>query len=373
MGDTNPFPGPHTRVIIPNKSVGLIIGKNGETVNQIHKKTNAYIFIPKDSPPGQDHRVLELSGTEQSVEMCKREIISMVHLALNGRLPYTNSLLYPFIDPESGLPVIDPGVLSQLDPTHNKDENNNPYEREGVADYFQYLEKKAGDKENGDYLQYNLDDYDDPSNYDIYYQSLYQTYPQMSDFYKKTKEYKESNYTNNKGEPFLFFNAGILDPESHKTTNSVYDPNFITAYNDILTKPESKKVRSMNVINSEKSIKNEEYYDPFGIQDKEKAEGIKGFTDRPEFTEKEFNKYLDNVYYSKKDIKRLHNKCLINDAVELYYNKLIKGEGGEEEQDDDPIIEEVNMNEQEEVKEEPVVVEEFAKPSKQKRSRFDIS
>jgi hypothetical protein len=27
-----------------------------------------------------------------------------------------NSLFYPFIDPVTGLPIIDPGIMSQLDP-----------------------------------------------------------------------------------------------------------------------------------------------------------------------------------------------------------------------------------------------------------------
>ena len=56
------------------------LGKNGETVRTIHQKTNCFIFIPKDSRPGEDFRELELSGPLESVEMCKREIISMIHL-----------------------------------------------------------------------------------------------------------------------------------------------------------------------------------------------------------------------------------------------------------------------------------------------------
>ena len=80
MGEINPFPGPHTLLRIPNKMVGLIIGKNGETVKTIHQKTGCYIFIPKDSKPGEDYRELELSGPAQSVEICKREIISMIHM-----------------------------------------------------------------------------------------------------------------------------------------------------------------------------------------------------------------------------------------------------------------------------------------------------
>ena len=86
----NPFPGPHTPLRIPNKMVGLIIGndhllilgKNGETIRNIHQKTGCFIFIPKDSRPGEDYRELELSGHTESVELCKREIISMIHLVI---------------------------------------------------------------------------------------------------------------------------------------------------------------------------------------------------------------------------------------------------------------------------------------------------
>ncbi len=60
--------------------VGLIIGKNGETVKTIHQKTGCFIFIPKESRNNEDYRELELSGTPESVEICKREIISMIHM-----------------------------------------------------------------------------------------------------------------------------------------------------------------------------------------------------------------------------------------------------------------------------------------------------
>lgn len=83
LGEINPFPGPHTLLRIPNKMVGLIIGKNGETVKTIHQKTGCYIFIPKESRPGEDYRELELSGAPESVEICKREIISMIHMVGN--------------------------------------------------------------------------------------------------------------------------------------------------------------------------------------------------------------------------------------------------------------------------------------------------
>ena len=57
------------------KMVGLIIGRNGETVKTIHQLTGCLIFIPKESRPGDDFRELQLSGPPESVEICKKEII----------------------------------------------------------------------------------------------------------------------------------------------------------------------------------------------------------------------------------------------------------------------------------------------------------
>jgi len=47
--EANPFPGPHVPYPIPNSLIGLIIGKNGETIKQIHNKCGAYVFIPKQT------------------------------------------------------------------------------------------------------------------------------------------------------------------------------------------------------------------------------------------------------------------------------------------------------------------------------------
>lgn len=35
VGDVNPFPGPHHKVSVPDKYVGLIIGKSGENLKLI--------------------------------------------------------------------------------------------------------------------------------------------------------------------------------------------------------------------------------------------------------------------------------------------------------------------------------------------------
>jgi len=94
-----------------------------------------------------------------------------------------NSLFYPFIDPVTGLPIIDPGIMAQLDPnalkrqqelnlTENKEETNYETFQQSMIELSQ---------NSNNYTGYKLDDYNDPLNYNLYYQSLYQMYPQMSD------------------------------------------------------------------------------------------------------------------------------------------------------------------------------------------------
>jgi hypothetical protein len=57
-----------------NNYIGLIIGKNGETIQTLHQKTGCFIFIPKDSKPGEDFRILQLSGSQQGVLDCIKEM-----------------------------------------------------------------------------------------------------------------------------------------------------------------------------------------------------------------------------------------------------------------------------------------------------------
>lgn len=83
-GEANPFPGPHTKVEIPNNMVGLVIGKGGENINNLCMKTNCYVFIPKTSKPGEEKRVLEISGNSESgVNSCKQEILGVAYPSEN--------------------------------------------------------------------------------------------------------------------------------------------------------------------------------------------------------------------------------------------------------------------------------------------------
>jgi rRNA processing protein Krr1/Pno1 len=359
VGQSNPFPGPHTPLRIPNKMVGLIIGRNGETVKNIHEKTKCFIFIPKDSRPGEDFRELQLSGPPGSVELCKREIISMIHLALYGRLPYMNSLFYPFLDPVTGLPIIDPNTLSQLDPntkfTNNKRQEENlqmpmikgmgqfnqhaqfsipnQFNQMGMAPMMQFNQmptyntqyppqdmishhenfatnneiinqiqpipeeklsaeqvksqdrqiknKKFSEKpetttprkdspERGSNLHYDLDDYDNPMNYDLYFQSLYQMYPHMNDYFKQGSSQNVDN------PQYIICNNGLMDE-----TRGLYDPNFIVSmFNQIM-------VNSSNNHEGEGSIQNP-------------SEADNSIENLPTISDADYNKYIDHMYNSRR-------------------------------------------------------------------------
>ncbi|CDW73457.1 kh domain containing protein [Stylonychia lemnae] len=76
--EKNPFPGPHTYVSIPNAMTAYIIGFHGEKVKALHQQTGAYIFIPKDHNTLTDERVIQLSGNENSVQLCKNLIKNII-------------------------------------------------------------------------------------------------------------------------------------------------------------------------------------------------------------------------------------------------------------------------------------------------------
>ena len=63
------FPIPENMVglVIGNKFIIIIIiiiipGRGGETIKNIHNKTGAYVFIPKECERGATERVLTISG-----------------------------------------------------------------------------------------------------------------------------------------------------------------------------------------------------------------------------------------------------------------------------------------------------------------------
>lgn len=58
-----------------------------------------------------------------------------------------NSLFYPFIDPVTGLPIIDPGIMSQLDPNsqeRNKSNDNEMHNYEMFQKQIFEFSKQGG-------------------------------------------------------------------------------------------------------------------------------------------------------------------------------------------------------------------------------------
>lgn len=79
VGDSNPFLGNPERIKVPDKFVGLIIGKSGENLKGIAARTNAKIFVPqRNLNPDAEDRVIELIGDPHCIEMARTEIIALV-------------------------------------------------------------------------------------------------------------------------------------------------------------------------------------------------------------------------------------------------------------------------------------------------------
>ena len=78
-GESNPFPGPHFTFPVPKNLIGLIIGKNGETINNIQQSTSTSIFVPRNYKSKEsDNIYIEISGKPQNVDKAKIQINSIV-------------------------------------------------------------------------------------------------------------------------------------------------------------------------------------------------------------------------------------------------------------------------------------------------------
>ncbi|XP_078384969.1 far upstream element-binding protein 3-like isoform X1 [Oculina patagonica] len=84
---------------IPNRFVGLIIGRGGEQINKLQSETGAKIQVAPDPPPGQiapPDRHVSINGTQQAVEKA-RNLLNRI--CEEGKIP--ESLM--------SLPVVAPG------------------------------------------------------------------------------------------------------------------------------------------------------------------------------------------------------------------------------------------------------------------------
>lgn len=55
---------------VPNVHVGRIIGRRGQTISDIQKRSGARIDVPQHSPPGYDMRRISVRGTMEQVDYC---------------------------------------------------------------------------------------------------------------------------------------------------------------------------------------------------------------------------------------------------------------------------------------------------------------
>lgn len=68
--------------IIPNQSIGGLIGKGGETLKKLMNKTKAQIIIPRAADFPYPERIIQIKGTKEQVEAAKREIEALIGLPL---------------------------------------------------------------------------------------------------------------------------------------------------------------------------------------------------------------------------------------------------------------------------------------------------
>ena len=142
--------------------VGLIIGRFGETLKLIQESTECEILIPNFEEKLQDPedlREIKLRGKKDNREKCKTQILSMIHIALYGRELYMGNQFYPFMDPVTHLPIIDPEIMSKLDPNNNDIDNKPPTTTHPTNTKKPYFSLSRLPQE---LLQYDLIHYNNP-------------------------------------------------------------------------------------------------------------------------------------------------------------------------------------------------------------------
>eukprot|EP00347_Sterkiella_histriomuscorum_P010562 403375811 len=82
QGEINRFPGPYSFFPIPDTLIDIIIGQHGQTIKLLHQKTGCYIFIP-DEVTEKNERILQLSGSIDSVDKCKIELSQILENVKN--------------------------------------------------------------------------------------------------------------------------------------------------------------------------------------------------------------------------------------------------------------------------------------------------
>ncbi|KXS21631.1 hypothetical protein M427DRAFT_275205 [Gonapodya prolifera JEL478] len=104
MGDTS------TTVAIPKSTVGLVIGRSGETVQRLSRESGTRINVTPDSQsdPNSNDRIVTIVGPPQAVEEAKRLIDEIVSTARE------NQGMRPNASMGMGMGVTGPGMLSDV-------------------------------------------------------------------------------------------------------------------------------------------------------------------------------------------------------------------------------------------------------------------
>jgi predicted PilT family ATPase len=85
VGDTNPFVGNMEKLRVPDKYVGLIIGKSSENLKGIAQRSNTKIFVPqKKIQPEAEERIVEIVGDPHCIEIAKQEIMTVIQRVIES-------------------------------------------------------------------------------------------------------------------------------------------------------------------------------------------------------------------------------------------------------------------------------------------------
>jgi far upstream element-binding protein len=72
-------PDKNARIVpVPNDCVGLIIGKNGETIRRLHRETGCKIQIAKKEIPNTEVRNVFIEGPPDKYEFAKKMVEEIV-------------------------------------------------------------------------------------------------------------------------------------------------------------------------------------------------------------------------------------------------------------------------------------------------------
>lgn len=81
IGEKSPFGPPDRTVDVPDKYVGLVIGRQGENLKQISAATSTKIFMPQKNALSDSSgvRIVEICGESQGdCQEAERRIVAMI-------------------------------------------------------------------------------------------------------------------------------------------------------------------------------------------------------------------------------------------------------------------------------------------------------